>query len=214
VIHVISTGLNAPTKDRCIASVASQTFPHFHRYIEAANFPHICALENFTIAARDLYPDSIIVSLDGDDWFPHDRVLEHVNRIYADPNIWMTYGSFVHADGRPGFASLVPEGENVRTGPWRMTHLKTFRAALFQKLTDADLQRDGKFLDLAWDHAVMLPLAEVAGHEHRRFVSDVMYTYSYATSWERAASSSERLRELETARHIRGRASKGRLVAL
>ena len=38
--------------------------------------------------------DEIVVLLDGDDWFKHDRVFQTLNETYADTNVWMTYGQY------------------------------------------------------------------------------------------------------------------------
>ncbi|MES1224459.1 MAG: glycosyltransferase family A protein, partial [Bacteroidota bacterium] len=39
------------------------------------------------------YDDEIIVILDGDDWFAHNNVLQKVNEVYQDDNIWMSFGT-------------------------------------------------------------------------------------------------------------------------
>lgn len=40
--------------------------------------------------------DEIVVDLDGNDWFAHDRVLTTLNKVYSDPDVWMTYGQFMY----------------------------------------------------------------------------------------------------------------------
>ena len=37
---------------------------------------------------------SIIVSIDGDDWFKHDNVLTKLNEVYNSGDVWMTYGTY------------------------------------------------------------------------------------------------------------------------
>ena len=37
--------------------------------------------------------NEIIVQLDGDDWFAHDRVFSNLNHEYLTNNIWLTYGT-------------------------------------------------------------------------------------------------------------------------
>ena len=213
MITVVSTGLLAPTKQRCIDSVASQTHEHRHVYVEAGiQEPRLCALENFTNVVRTLDPKDIVVSLDGDDWFPDEKVLTKIAEVYADPNVWITYGSFVFADGRPGFAAPY-ETDDIRKAPWQATHLKTFRAALFHKLGDAELKRDGQYRDLAWDMATMFPMLEMAG-VHARFLPDVLYVYNFGHSWEHNASREEREREARMNAEIRGLPRKERLTSL
>ena len=205
MIHVISTGLNPPTKQRCLDSILAQKLGAEFKfdYVDAANQKEpLCALENFTNAARLVSADDILVSLDGDDWFPHERVLQHIANVYWDPNVWLTYGSFAFADGRPGFASQYTH-ENFRGDEWRATHLKTFRAALFHRLGDAELKRNGTFRDLCWDMAVMFPMLEMCGLEHSRFVPEVLYVYNYANSFEHNSTAAERQREREMNMELR-----------
>ncbi len=41
-------------------------------------------------------PQDIIVEIDGDDWLIHSFVLSHLNEIYQNQSIWMTYGQYIH----------------------------------------------------------------------------------------------------------------------
>lgn len=212
MIHVISTALNSPTRQKCLDSVRFQNYDlgFDHSYIESD--PSVCALENFHRVAHNCGPGSILVSLDGDDWFSRADALSIVANAYEDPDVWMTYGSFQFADGRPGFAA--PVVSDPRVERWTMTHLKTFRAGLFHKLGDAELKRDGKFRDLCWDLAVMLPMYEMAGPEHARLIADVTYVYNYANSFEHNATAEERVREREMVKEIRALPRRERLVSL
>lgn len=199
VIRVISTGLNAPTKARCKASVEAQKGPEWqHTYVEAGGqHPPKPAVENFYEVTQDCQPGDVIVMLDGDDWLAHDRVLARIAKEYEDPDVWMTYGSFVFADGRPG--SAAPVVGPPRAAPFTATHLKTFRAKLFHH---ADIEHS----TLAWDLAVMFPLLELAG-THARFIPDVLYTYNLSSSFEWSASNADRQLEAEAALAIRSRPS-------
>ena len=53
------------------------------------------AMFNQYHAIHSCIDNAIVIILDGDDWFPHDRVLEYINRVYQDPLIWLTYGQFI-----------------------------------------------------------------------------------------------------------------------
>jgi len=82
--------------------------------------------------------NEIITIMDGDDWFAHEHVLEKLNSVYADPEVWATYGQFVyHPCKTPGWAAQVPpeiiETNAFREYPWVTTALRTFYAGLFQK---------------------------------------------------------------------------------
>ena len=51
--------------------------------------------ENIKIGTEMSPEKSIIVTLDGDDWFPHENVLARVNKEYTKHDCWMTYGTYV-----------------------------------------------------------------------------------------------------------------------
>ena len=218
MIRVISTSFNPPSEahDRCVRSVTDQILSDdvLHTYVNAGTQTIVrSALENFWNAAVGADPDDILVWLDGDDWLLTRSALSIVLEAYEDPNCWMTYGSFKYADGRPGFASAYTD-DNFRGSLWRATHLKTFRAKLFHRLTPEDLKRDGKFRDVCIDMAVMVPLLEMSGLEHSRFIPDILYVYNYANSFEMNASPSERAREKAMAAEIRALPRKERLLSL
>ncbi len=133
----------------------------------------------------------VVVCLDGDDFFSHSGVLKRLEKEYQDPDVWMTYGSFV----------VIPEGvrwticggysdEVIKNRSFRQdhnvpSHLKTFRARLFKQIQREDLINDetGTFYDKAWDMAMMFPLLEMcAGYDginHSRYIEDILYMYNF-----------------------------------
>ena len=126
--------------------------------------------------------NEIVVDLDGNDWLAHDNVLSYLNQIYADPDVWMTYGQFsIFPRFNKGFANQVPQ-EVIEKNAFRskggdVTHLKTFYAGLFQLINKEDLLHEGKFIQKAGDLAYTLPILEMAGR-HSRFVPDILYVYN------------------------------------
>ena len=127
-------------------------------------------------------PEEIIVSLDGDDWLAHTLVLNHLNAVYQDPNVWITYGQFQWwPKNVPGFCHAVPPHiltENrIRDYGWVTTALRTFYAGLYQKINKDDLLYEGNFLPMAWDLAMMFPMIEMAGI-HSRFINEILYIYN------------------------------------
>jgi glycosyltransferase involved in cell wall biosynthesis len=150
------------------------------------NAKRIGALANLYKGIWMCAPDEIIVTLDGDDWFYDANVLSKLNQTYADPNVWVTYGQFVHYPcGSPGWAREPPleysEKNAYREYSWVTTHLRTFYAGLFQKIHIEDLLYNGEFYPMAWDLAFMFPMLEMAGPYHSRFIPDVLYVYNIAT---------------------------------
>ena len=177
---VVSTCLHASTPDRCRQSVASQTLSVRHVFVEAALQDQVKThSENLSDAVHGLDPDTVVLQLDGDDWLAHPHVAAQIAELYEDPSVWLTYGSFATTDGRyhETNAPYAP-GEDVRAAPWRCSHLKTFRAGLFQRVDSVDLRLpDGTWTNRAVDHATMFPMVEMAGWDRTRWVKDILYVY-------------------------------------
>ncbi len=191
MITVISTGLNAPTKARCVESVARQRSVEFeHVYIEAGEqSPPRTALEN-------IY-----------------RAIIGVRAVHDNPDIWVSYGSYVCADGRPGISTPY-KTDAFRTSPWCASHLKTFRAGLFQRIDLKDLTDKDGWLALAIDQAIMFPMLEMAGLEHSTYVMNIRYIYNYASSYQHNTDTQGLRAERIAEAHIRSRASYRKLVSL
>lgn len=231
-IVVVSTALNAAAyAARCVRSVREQTVDARHVYVDAASDDEtaiearlaggpstfvipsedrLSVIANLRDVIRRLPRDSIVCWLDGDDWLSHPRALERVAREYEDSEVWLTYGQFEWPDKRIGFAgaydAAVHADNAYRRAPWLATHLKTFRAGLFMSIP-ADMLRDesGRDYELSVDQAVMLPMLEMAGEAHQRFIPDVLVHYNYDHAWERTARSEDRDRELAACRSIRSK---------
>ena len=131
------------------------------------------------------HPFEIVVIVDGDDWLSHEYVLQTVNEVYSDPDVWMTYGQFIeYPSGNRGGAAQVPKEiiqKNLfREYDWCTTHLRTFYAGLFQKIKKDDLLYEGKFFPVTGDLASTFPMLEMAGF-HSRFIPEILYVYNVAT---------------------------------
>ena len=145
------------------------------------------ALENIHDAIINYCDEEdIVVLLDGDDWFPNKKVLKYVNEQFNEHDCWIMYGQASWTDGRRGFASsyTLEEFKNVRTMPFKVSHLRTFRAGLYQKIQEqskdfAHLKDDnGKFYRWSYDTAMMFAIMEMAGHEKTRFNDTILYVYN------------------------------------
>lgn len=146
--------------------------------------PHrMGALANLYNMIHSCADDEIILTLDGDDWFPHERVLSRLNEIYSSPeDIWMTYGQYQnHPDHNIGIAQPYPlnviDGNSFRQFEWRASHLRTFYAWLFKSIKKEDLYHNGNFMSMTWDLAMMFPMLEMSGR-HSKFISDILYIYN------------------------------------
>lgn len=191
-VVVVSTAYRPKYAHRvnCETSVQAQTVAVRHVYIDAAEPGKHgeCSLHLHREIGK-LDPATIVVWLDGDDWLAHDRAVERVLQQYAR-GAWCTWGQFQHADGAPGWAQPRDVMVPARRQPWFATHLKTFRAGLFQRIHAQDLQTargmihsdrlqvdSFEWLTRAVDLAVMYPIVEMAA-ERGHFIPEVLCIYS------------------------------------
>ena len=109
------------------------------------------AMANIYKAVYMCSDSDIAMTYDGDDWFSGPHVLETLNKVYADENVWLTYGSYQdYPSGRKGDCVLpIPEevirSNSYRTDQWRTSHLRTFYVWLFKYIKTDDLKIDGAF---------------------------------------------------------------------
>jgi len=130
--------------------------------------------------------EDIVLTLDGDDWFSDDKVLNRVEEAYSDDNTWMTYGSFLHWYGpkkfSPGFAAIPEDFSRLREIRYTTTHLRTWKAFLWRKIKEEDLLRDdGSIITSGGDTAFMYPMLEMAGPDRAKYISKTNYIYNVET---------------------------------
>ncbi|MBI3236424.1 MAG: glycosyltransferase family 2 protein [Chlamydiales bacterium] len=168
-----------------VESILSKAFIPYELY---RNPKQLGACENIYRAVASCDLNEIIVMVDGDDWLAHEHVLERLNEVYADPDVWMSCGNYLrytpYTFVRGEAAGEIPRkviGKNslrsyvLTKNP--LSHLKTFYVSLFNKIRLEDLQTEGRFFDCASDLAMMVPMAEMAG-SHFRHVQDILYIYN------------------------------------
>lgn len=191
----ITSALNQNYKDYRIIFIDDcsndGTFDKVHNIVNLSNKKDICtlirnnkrvgALENLYNAIYSCEDDEIIITLDGDDWFPNDQVLNRLKEHYTD-DIWMTYGQYQNShDGARGVAQEYPkniiDSNNFRSYTWGASHLRTFYAWLFKKIRKEDLYYNNNFMAMTWDIAMQLPQLEMSGH-HSKFINEILYIYN------------------------------------
>lgn len=131
-------------------------------------------------------PEDIVLLVDGDDWLPDNEVLSKVNAYYNAHECWVMYSQFQYEDGTRGFCEpfASPKDLLVQRAHWRTSHLKTFRAGLFQYIGNVDREylclkdEKGDWLQSAVDAAIMFPLIDLAGFAKVRFYDDILYVYN------------------------------------
>lgn len=204
---IVTTLYNAENYiEKCIRSIKYQKFNDFKCYItddistdrsiekakQAINGDRrFTLLKNYSKAYqpgnydyvirhnKDIDDEDVIVELDGDDWFPDENVLERVNLLYQDDDVWIANGSFIYSNGQPGFATEQQINSNLRSTRMTCSHLRTWRAGLWRKIKQEDLKNEhGVYWPVTGDLAFMFPMLEMAGQEHYRFMKEINYVYN------------------------------------
>ncbi len=212
------------SKDGTFAKVKQNItkYQQWHRVDLIHNEYNRGAVENIYRAVRSCLDEEIVVLLDGDDWFPHEHVLERLNEAYADPSVWLTYGSYVEypsysytvANFSQELPQKVIEKNSVREftkEQWYLSHLRTFYSALFKKIKRTDLLYEGKYFDTAYDLAFMIPMVEMAGI-HARFIKEILCIYNRSQNMKEQQMRSKRQQQLS--KHILGLPCYSQLASL
>lgn len=132
-------------------------------------------------------PDSVIITLDADDCLIGTKVLDVLAAEYGS-GADMTVGSMCRTDKRAGYPVCLDQPRANRGGNvWQ--HLRSFRKSLFEQVPDASLRLDGKYIELASDWALMLPMAELA--RSPRWIQQCLYLHE-PSGLRDAASRSQR----------------------
>jgi len=157
-----------------------------HRVTLIKNKDRKLAMANIYKAIHVSDDDAIMVSLDGDDWFAHDNVLQVINKAYQDPNVWMTYGNYLEWPENEVTWFTVPipqvvvENNEFRHFRGHTAQPRTFYAWLFKQIKTQDLFYDGKFVRMSCDIAYPIPMYEMAG-ERFACIKEVLYIHNMHT---------------------------------
>lgn len=139
------------------------------------------ALQNLYHAIYSCENNEVIVTLDGDDWFPHAMVLEELTKVYEQENVWLTHGNLQHYPDNGGFWCEPVPTQIIANNSFRTfkcpSHLRTFYAWLFKRIKTEDLLYGDKFFSMTWDMAMMYPMIEMTGERHA-FISRFNYVYN------------------------------------
>ena len=142
-------------------------------------------LKNYYREIHKIPDDSIIITLDGDDAFIDNTVLEYLNDIYQDSSIWCTFGDYemvgagapLYKEPLTDFPQEIVENNNFRNYRWNVHHLRSFYARLFKNIKVEDFYYEGDFIKVVEDVAFMLPILEQCGF-HQKYISRPLYLYN------------------------------------
>jgi glycosyltransferase involved in cell wall biosynthesis len=131
-------------------------------------------------------PDDIVVLVDGDDHLLSQNVLSFINDFYNEHDCWMMYGSSRWTDGRPCCSSPYPELEfkNLRAAPFRVSHIRSFRAGLYHKIGEQDQEyscmkdKNGEWFKSCYDVCMFMPMLEMAGFDKVKHNPKALYVYN------------------------------------
>lgn len=144
------------------------------------NVGALCNIYNTVHSIKDDF--SITFCVDGDDFCSNSAVLQKLNNVYQDENIWMTYGSYLDYPGmtkgccRP-YEEHIIKTRSYRKFPWRASHLRSWKNGLIKRIKAEDLKYNGEWLDVTWDLALQYPTLEMANGKHL-FIPDILILYN------------------------------------
>lgn len=121
-------------------------------------------------------PETVVVSLDNDDWLVNTKALEIIVNRFAEGAEY-TCGNCIRYD-KPTKKYTVQSFERVweREGDNIWLHPKCFRRRLFDCIdVDRDLKIDGVFPDVCTDYAFVLPMIE--NSKKNVFIEEVLYYF-------------------------------------
>jgi glycosyltransferase involved in cell wall biosynthesis len=150
------------------------------RFLVTGTEKRVGSLHNIVLAIQENgRPGDVVVIVDGDDKLdPH--ALSVIEDAY-NRGAWMTYGNFKTSAGRPSWMPPYPhrvvKANAFRSYPWSVSHPKTFRKELFDKIQIEDFQHEGKWFETAGDVALMLPMLEMAA-ERAVYIPAPIYEYT------------------------------------
>lgn len=189
-LHVIiddnSSDNTVPIIEKCIKGDSRYVlYKHNVNFYTTSN--HIIALMNYGGI------DDIVIHLDGDDNLYTDDVLEKLNNIYSDKNVWCTFGSYLRKPDNYRIDRkelCLPDKfyeprQMVKDLKWIFTHLRTFRKFLFYHIPiNYFLNSEYRYYKAGVDCVLFLPVLELAGKNRIKFIDDILLIYNHHGSNE------------------------------
>jgi len=137
--------------------------------------------ENFLIGTKLAKDNSIIVSLDGDDWLLNDNVLNILNFVYLSTNCNITYGSLTEHPRRDmlwnwrkmNFTII----DDIKKNKLTFSHLRTWKKELLLNIDNTNFLYDNEYPKMAGDISVMLPMFEKSIN-NISFIKKPLYVYN------------------------------------
>lgn len=153
----------------------SDRFNNAHLYV-FRNSERVGGLANLWRAIQRADDDEIVVLMGGDDYIA-DGALQRLAKLYEDPECWMTYGTFQNSNGTASNSSFEWDGSDMRDELREFLWMPlSCRAWLAKKVLEEDLKIAGYWQWSSGDVALNVPIVEMAGPEHARWIEEPWYT--------------------------------------
>lgn len=208
--YVYTSGYKAaPWVKQCLQSVAQQTYTNYtHIIVEDASpdaTGKLCdkyahsrakvyhATENMGWTANAVKyckpkDEDIVITLDLDDWLPHEKVFQRIVNIYKKHKCWLTYGNWApnrapnqKQTGHMGtpYPEKILEQRTFRKVKFRATHLRTFKGFLWNNIDPETLKdQEGNYGRTTYDIAIMMPMLEMCKPGKIFCTDEILYIYN------------------------------------
>jgi len=148
------------------------------------NKQRVGKLANLYTALHDVPDSTIIIELDGDDYFINNQVLTTFNTYYQTTQAWIIHANYINHPAPLAqqlnlghFAQQTPfvvqKYRLYRKFPWIYSGLRSYYAALFKRIKKEDLIYNQEFLQFFHDGAMFYPMLEMAG-SHVSYIEQPM----------------------------------------
>lgn len=134
--------------------------------------------------------DEIVVLVDGDDELLGREILRVFAAVYEKKDAAVVYSNHIKMQwhlGRVGtgwsldYSEAEKRNNLYREVPQKISHLRSFKAALFLKIAEADLKdQSGEWLRSTYDEVICLPILEMSCGKIE-YLEEYFYLYNFGT---------------------------------
>jgi glycosyltransferase involved in cell wall biosynthesis len=161
--------------------IAKNTIGNDSRFVLIKNTKKKYKTKNFIDIIKNnpvINDNDVIVELDGDDKLSDKFVLEKINNVFENDNIWLCGTKWKDRSGRLGNYKK-PNPEKARSTSWNFSHMRSFRSFLFRQIKDEHFKINGEYFKAACDLGHGIPMLEMAGSEHFHYIDEPLYIYTW-----------------------------------
>ncbi len=141
--------------------------------------------QQIAFASLDARPQEIVVLVDGDDWLLSEDALAIIHQLHHERRLLAAYGNYITTDGEvcpwsQDYPLKAKITGTYRSVGWLAAHPKSFRYGLLRHVHESALtDSNGTYFRTAGDHALFLPILELAG-TRTGFWKQPLYVYNRA----------------------------------